>query len=303
LTEIWEGSAELVEPSAEVVYEHVLTEARVVRPEDVAAALDRLYRDHTRRAEVAMACYRRATRPENDWAEISRQWHVLFQEVLEGTARDIGNRKSTLLLEALGRAPKGPVAEIGCIRHEAEAPTDGFSTYWLARRCRELTRPFRSFDLDPRAVGLARAILEKEGLPGVVECRDGVEALRDRGPLAFLYLDGPDNPSQVLEQYRAAELLPGAVLVVDDAHNYWCGPHGKATALVRHFEGLPLPLVPYRIVATEPGYTALVATFPSGKARGSLNPRYDGGACTYEGTDTAAVGESVVEAVPPPSSR
>jgi predicted O-methyltransferase YrrM len=299
LAEIWEGCAELVEPSAEVVYEHVLTEAKAVRPADVAAALERLYRDHAHRAEVALACYRRATRPENDWGEISRQWHALFQEVLEGPTRDVANRKSGLLLEALARAPDGPVAEIGCIRQEREEPVDGFSTYWLARRCRELGRTFRSFDLDTRAVGIARAILEKEGLPGVVECRDGVEALTHLGPVAFLHLDGPDNPAMALDQYRAAELLPGAVLVIDDAHNYWCGAHGKATAVVRHFEGSPLPLVPFRIVPTESGYAALVATFPTGKPRGSLNPRDDGEACPYEGTDNAAVGESVVEAVPP----
>lgn len=154
-----------------------------------------------------------------------------------------------------------------------EVPTDGASTFYLAKRCFETQRPFRSFDADERAAARARSFLLQSGLPDVVECREGAAALSDLGPVSFLYLDGSDSPSEALEQLRAAELAPSAVLVVDDAQSSRGRPYGKATLLVRSFEESLVPRVPFRILPTEPGYSALVATFPAGKLRGSLAPR------------------------------
>lgn len=83
LAEIWLECAEFVEPSSEVVYEHVLSEGKAVSPEGVGAALERLYVDREHHQRVAWACYERATRPEHDWRNIGQRWHELFQEVLE----------------------------------------------------------------------------------------------------------------------------------------------------------------------------------------------------------------------------
>jgi D-inositol-3-phosphate glycosyltransferase len=60
----------------------VLSEGKVVSPEAVADALERLYSDRARRSSVAQACYERATQPAYDWEGIAKRWHELFQDVM-----------------------------------------------------------------------------------------------------------------------------------------------------------------------------------------------------------------------------
>jgi predicted O-methyltransferase YrrM len=177
------------------------------------------------------------------------------------------NRKAARVLRALARAPDGPVVEVGCIRHEREVATDGFSTLYLARACAERGRSFASYDLDRAAVERAQAVLKRADLPGAVRCEDAVPVLRRGPPLAFLYLDSSDVPADSMAQFLAAPLLPGALLAVDDAQAYGGHALGKATEVARALDAAGLR---YRVHPTEPGYAMLVARFPRGKPSGQL---------------------------------
>jgi glycosyltransferase involved in cell wall biosynthesis len=81
LAEIWSEAAELVEPSYPVVYEGVLSDGNVVAVEDVAAGLERLYKDRQRCESVAGACYARATSAIYQWGAIGKSWRDLFKLV------------------------------------------------------------------------------------------------------------------------------------------------------------------------------------------------------------------------------
>jgi D-inositol-3-phosphate glycosyltransferase len=86
--EIWEGAAELMEPALSLTTERILTEGRVVAPEEVARALESLYRDPDRLTRLSAAAYGVATRPEYLWSNVAECWHRLFCEVLEDEGLD-----------------------------------------------------------------------------------------------------------------------------------------------------------------------------------------------------------------------
>ncbi|HXO21999.1 MAG TPA: glycosyltransferase family 4 protein [Thermoanaerobaculia bacterium] len=80
--EIWTGSAVLLEPALSLTAERILTEGKLVAPEEVAHALEGLYRDPGRLAEMSAAALAVATRREYRWSAVAEKWHRLFQEVL-----------------------------------------------------------------------------------------------------------------------------------------------------------------------------------------------------------------------------
>lgn len=82
LGELWEGAAELMEPSFSLTTERILLEGWYVTPETVAMALERLYQDPALLAERAQAALKRATEPRFNWDNITRQWVDLFDEVM-----------------------------------------------------------------------------------------------------------------------------------------------------------------------------------------------------------------------------
>jgi glycosyltransferase involved in cell wall biosynthesis len=84
LAELWAGAAEFVDPVLKLTYPGNLTEAHIVTPEGVAAALQRLYADRAYRGSLAEAAYRNATRPELDWGSIAARWKRLLEEVARG---------------------------------------------------------------------------------------------------------------------------------------------------------------------------------------------------------------------------
>ena len=59
-----------------------LTDANIVSPQGVAAALQKLYEDGGYRKSMADAAYRNATRPEFNWNVIAAEWKRLFASVL-----------------------------------------------------------------------------------------------------------------------------------------------------------------------------------------------------------------------------
>jgi len=82
LAQLWKGCAEFVEPVMKLTYPGNLTEGHIVTPAGVAAALERLYRDHDYRRSLAEAAYRNATLPEFDWSGIASRWKRLLMESL-----------------------------------------------------------------------------------------------------------------------------------------------------------------------------------------------------------------------------
>jgi glycosyltransferase involved in cell wall biosynthesis len=84
LADLWKDSAEFIEPVMTLTYPGNLTHAHIVTPEDVAAALQRLYEDEAHREKLALAAYRNATRPELNWGTIAQRWRRLFDELLAG---------------------------------------------------------------------------------------------------------------------------------------------------------------------------------------------------------------------------
>jgi glycosyltransferase involved in cell wall biosynthesis len=82
LADLWEGAAEFIEPVMKLTYPGNLTQAHIVSPESVAAALQRLYENRAHRETLAEAAYQNAVRPELNWNTIAAQWRRLFDEIL-----------------------------------------------------------------------------------------------------------------------------------------------------------------------------------------------------------------------------
>jgi glycosyltransferase involved in cell wall biosynthesis len=82
--ELWEGAAVMMEPAFRLTSERILTEGRIVTPEEVARALEALYADPTLRASLSAAALGVATRPEYQWSHVAEEWDRLFREMLGG---------------------------------------------------------------------------------------------------------------------------------------------------------------------------------------------------------------------------
>jgi len=81
--ELWNDAAVMLEPAFKVINEGVLTDSWLVTPEGVAEALEKLYGNREFLAEMSEKAFRKATRPEYQWGNISERWNALFQQVLE----------------------------------------------------------------------------------------------------------------------------------------------------------------------------------------------------------------------------
>lgn len=81
LLELWEGAAELVDPVLTTTNLEEYSDAFLVSPEGVAAALQRLYEDLNHRNRLAQAAFELANRPEYRWEHISARWRELLDEV------------------------------------------------------------------------------------------------------------------------------------------------------------------------------------------------------------------------------
>lgn len=80
--ELWEGSAVLVEPTMDVVFEKTLTTGWLVSPEGVAAALEALYHSPRSLESMSAKAFALAHRPEYRWNAIADRWDQLFQQLL-----------------------------------------------------------------------------------------------------------------------------------------------------------------------------------------------------------------------------
>jgi len=178
------------------------------------------------------------------------------------------NKKAELLLKYANQAPLGLFVEIGCIRHEIE-DEDGWSTLYLAKYCSDRNKQFMSFDNDLESVRIANAVLQNNNLPQCVSHKDGTKAIEGVNcyAISYLLLDSHKNPSFSFEQYKAAELVPGAVLIVDDAQKIDDWSYGKADFIQKIFYKQRRE---YEIIETIPGWSSFVAILPNGKKYGEL---------------------------------
>ena len=81
LADLWKGAAEFIELAFELTYPGNLTEAHLVTPQAVAAALQKLHDGGEYRQRLAEAAYLNATRPELCWSAIALRWKRLFTEL------------------------------------------------------------------------------------------------------------------------------------------------------------------------------------------------------------------------------
>jgi D-inositol-3-phosphate glycosyltransferase len=80
--ELWEGAAELMQPSYRLTTERTLIDGWYVTPETVAAAIQKLYADRDLRLERGRQAHANATRPEYAWHAIADRWRALFDDVI-----------------------------------------------------------------------------------------------------------------------------------------------------------------------------------------------------------------------------
>jgi predicted O-methyltransferase YrrM len=176
------------------------------------------------------------------------------------------NLKAKVLLEAAARAPNGLWVEIGCIREDHEVPQDGFSTFHLAKTAQKRGCRFITIDKGQACTAIATKILSEHELSGEVILGDGKDEVKKLGPISFLYLDSHRLPIFSAEQFREAELVPGAIVVIDDCHAFDNMAYGKGDILIRVFNANGIK---WEIKDTEPGFRMVIAKFPLGKIAGS----------------------------------
>jgi D-inositol-3-phosphate glycosyltransferase len=86
--EIWEGAALMLDPIERLVPEEFSPlELAAVSAEQVAGALETLYRDVELRQRLSTAAFDVARRPEYSWAGIGKQWEALLGEARRSEPR------------------------------------------------------------------------------------------------------------------------------------------------------------------------------------------------------------------------
>lgn len=83
LTGLWQHAAELVEPHYVLTNEKTLHDTYFVRPEDVAAALGRIYHHPGYRRALAQAALQNAQQPAYRWDAIAARWDGVLQGLLK----------------------------------------------------------------------------------------------------------------------------------------------------------------------------------------------------------------------------
>ena len=80
--ELWQGAAELLEPSLTLWDRQLLCHEYLVDPTTVAIALDRLYNDSAHRQHLEAEALNRVRADRYRWSTISRQWDSIFRQTL-----------------------------------------------------------------------------------------------------------------------------------------------------------------------------------------------------------------------------
>ena len=83
--ELWQGAAELVEPTLTLMNPGITTEAHLADPRHLVQALERLYQDTDHRRRLGRQARRRATRSEFTWPQVGRRFRHLLLHLAEDT--------------------------------------------------------------------------------------------------------------------------------------------------------------------------------------------------------------------------
>ena len=84
-SEIWEGAADFLDPEYRKVPWFSEFEMTAVSPIQLAEKLERLYANREYWTKMANAAYERATIPEFNWQNISRQWTGIFAGIFQNS--------------------------------------------------------------------------------------------------------------------------------------------------------------------------------------------------------------------------
>ena len=88
--ELWRGAAELLETDGTLTNPDNLEEDWIIRPETLAAALERLYADRAHLREMSRRAYENATRAEYGWTAVAHRWDAALRRALEMRGRRPG---------------------------------------------------------------------------------------------------------------------------------------------------------------------------------------------------------------------
>jgi len=110
--------------------------------------------------------------------------------------------------------PEGVFLEIGT--------SAGYSTLWIALACEFSGRTVTTFEVMLEKAALARETFRAAGVEGIVQLVEGdarahLEHYRD---IAFCFLDAEKDPSDAFYQAVIPRLVPGGLLVADNAVNH-----------------------------------------------------------------------------------
>lgn len=138
-------------------------------------------------------------------------------------------------------------------RHQFRPPAAGI---FNRPQHQERGLEFLSIELLEHHANVANHVLRDHNLPSAVVVGDARFVLPNLAEVSLLYLDGSDDPAEALAQLMAAKLRDGAILVVDDCHEYDGNPFGKGSLIVPYLNDRKIA---WCLRPTEPGYAALVA--------------------------------------------
>jgi D-inositol-3-phosphate glycosyltransferase len=82
LEELWDGQAEMLEPALCVTEPEYMTNSYLIKPEEVAMKLERIYHDPDYLDSLAALALTNARRPEYQWENIAKKWDEVFSGVL-----------------------------------------------------------------------------------------------------------------------------------------------------------------------------------------------------------------------------
>ena len=149
----------------------------------------------------------------------------------------VHNPKGALLQKALLslNKPAPMVVEIGCARSMNEAPTDGWSTVYLAQHESILW----SVDIDEEALAIAKLLVKQHSQGHVIHnivCSDGTSFLSQWNypDIDLLYLDSSNDPLDTLTQAKVAlpHMAEKGLILIDDVQPIGANWFGKGTMAI-----------------------------------------------------------------------
>ena len=81
--ELFEGVGVVIPAKTPVTFDNSLTVGKMTTPQDVAAALEYLYTNRDKMAELAKKGQEKFSSVKYSWMEIAHTWDTLFEEVLD----------------------------------------------------------------------------------------------------------------------------------------------------------------------------------------------------------------------------